>query len=96
MDTGKIVRERSGQWFYPGIELLLRKFLRQLVYTGLPQSLACVSTWRVRTVGRWELIQNMTILWISFILGASKAGLLKIYPQTIKKVKEKSLTSSNA
>jgi hypothetical protein len=47
-------------------------------------------------VGRWELIQNMTILWISFILGASKAGLLKIYPQTIKKVKEKSLTSSNA
>jgi hypothetical protein len=47
-------------------------------------------------VGRWELIQNMTILWISFILRASKAGLSKIYPQTIKKVKEKSLTSSNA
>jgi hypothetical protein len=34
---------------------------------------------------RREIIQNMTILWISSILGASKAGLSKIYPQTLKK-----------
>jgi hypothetical protein len=34
---------------------------------------------------RREIIQNMTILWISSILRASKAGLSKIYPQTLKK-----------
>ena len=27
----------------------------------------------------------MTILWISFILRVSEAGLSKIYPQTLKK-----------
>ena len=80
-----IVRDLRGQGFDPGIELLFWQLLRQLVYTGLPQSLTCVRTWRCRTMDRREIIQNMTILWISSILGASKAGLSKIYPQTLKK-----------
>jgi hypothetical protein len=85
MDTRKIIRKRGGQWFYPCVELLFGQLLRQLVYTGLPQSLACVRTWCCGSVGRREIIQNMTILWISSILGVSKAGLSKIYPQTVKK-----------
>jgi hypothetical protein len=36
-------------------------------------------------MGRGGIVQSMTILWISFILRASEAGLLKIYPQTLKK-----------
>jgi hypothetical protein len=43
-----------------------------------------------------EIIQNMTILWISSILGASKPGLSKIYPQTLKKVHQITLSSSVA
>jgi hypothetical protein len=45
---------------------------------------------------RREIIQNMTILWISSILGVSKAGLSKIYPQTVKKVYQNPPTSSVA
>jgi hypothetical protein len=36
-------------------------------------------------MGRREIIQNMTILWISSILGVTEAGLSKIYPQNPKK-----------
>jgi hypothetical protein len=36
-------------------------------------------------MGRGGIIQRMTILWISFILRVSEAGLSKIYPQNLKK-----------
>jgi hypothetical protein len=85
VNSRKIIGKRCCQWFYPGIELLFWQLLCQLVYTGLPQSLTCVRAWRCRTMGRREIIQNMTILWISSILGVTEAGLSKIYPQNPKK-----------
>jgi hypothetical protein len=36
-------------------------------------------------MGRGGIVQSMTILWISFILRVSGAGLSKIYPQNLKK-----------
>jgi hypothetical protein len=47
-------------------------------------------------VARGGIVQSMTILWISSILGVSEAALSKIYPQTLKKVYQKTLTSSFA
>jgi hypothetical protein len=45
---------------------------------------------------RGGIVQSMTILWISSILRASEAGLSKIYPQTLKKLFQISLTSGVA
>jgi hypothetical protein len=45
---------------------------------------------------RGGIVQSMTILWISFILRASEAGLSKIYPQTLKNFFGISLTSGVA
>jgi hypothetical protein len=85
MNARKIIRKRRAERFYPRIELLFGQLLRQLVNTGLPQSLSCVWTRRGSDVGRRRVIQNETNLWISSILNASEPALSKIYPQLHKK-----------
>ena len=73
-DLGKVIRNLRSQGLDPGVELLLREFLRQLVEADLPERLACV----VR-VG-WVLSTahcNAPLLWTVWRFMQLKSNFIK-------------------